>query len=139
MSKDGPMALIVILAVGRDLALLETRCSVLRSAGYTIMSASRVTESIDLFRDGDFDLVLLCHSVPVQDRDRIIRFIRSTGSRIPVCIVNSASRDFQVGLADKSLSTGPQDLIKEIGAVLAEASCSTISGEMALANTSCRG
>lgn len=112
------MALVLILVAGQDPEVLSTRCSVLRAAGYIVRPAASVAESIDLFQNGDFDLMLLCHSIPVQDRDWLIRFIRSTGSHIPICTVSSACQDFQAGLADRTLSSRPQDLIKELDEVL---------------------
>lgn len=60
----------VILSVGQDPMVLSTRCSILRSAGYLVRPSSSIAEAIDLFDDLDVDLVLLCHSISVQDRDR---------------------------------------------------------------------
>jgi CheY-like chemotaxis protein len=62
------MPLTIVLSVGFDPALLMTRVLVLQSAGYLVEQASSVTKAIDLFQAGDFDLVLLCHSVPRKDR-----------------------------------------------------------------------
>lgn len=112
------MALVLILAAGQDPVVLSSRCSVLRSAGYIVQSASSIAEAIDRYFDVDFDFVLLCHSIPVEDRDRLIRVIRSSGSQIPIYTVDSASVDFQTGLADGILSSGPGDLIKELDATL---------------------
>lgn len=111
------MALLLILAVGDDPTILSTRCSILRSAGYIVMPASSVSESIDLFRNGDFDLMLLCHSIPVEHRNRLIRAVRSTGSHIPIYAVASASGDFQAGLANGTVSSRPRDLIDELEAL----------------------
>lgn len=112
------MAFFLILAVGQDPRVLNTRCSILRSAGFVVRSAFGVAESIDLFQNTDFDLMLLCHSIPVEDRDRLIRIIRRTGSRIPIYVVVSATKDFQVGLADGIVSSWPQDLIEQLGDVM---------------------
>lgn len=49
-------------------------------------------EAIHLFRDGDFDLVILCHSLPIEHCERLIRFIRNSGSRIPVACVSGEFR-----------------------------------------------
>lgn len=111
------MASFLILAVGQDPLVLSTRCSILRSVGYIVRSASSASEAVDLFRSADFDLLLLCHSVAIPDRDRIIRAIRSTGSRVPIYTVSSSSGDFRADQADGILSSTPQDLIEELGAV----------------------
>jgi CheY-like chemotaxis protein len=85
--------LAVILAVGHDPLLSETRSSILRAAGYLVESASSIGQAIDLFRDGDFDLVVLCHSIPAQERDLFLRLIRAYGSSVPiVCIAPISDR-----------------------------------------------
>ena len=115
------MPLVLILAVGQDPTVLSTRCSILRSAGHLVRSSSSIAEAIDLFEDLDFDLVLLCHSIPVEDRDRLTRLIRSTGSRIPIYTVASAASDFEAGGADGTVSCRPELLIKQLDAVLRRA------------------
>lgn len=104
------MGLVHILAVGLDPMVLSSRCSVLRSAGYLVRSASSIDGAIEEL-DRDFDLVLLCHSIPVQDRDRLINAIRSTNSQIPIYLVAPASNNYQAGLVDGILSSRPQDLL----------------------------
>ena len=112
------MSLVLILAVGQDPTVLSTRCSILRSAGYLVRASSSVAEAVDLCEDLDLDLVLLCHSIPVQDRDRLTRVIRSTGSRIPIYTVASAASGFDAGGADGIFSCQPEVLIRELDAVL---------------------
>ena len=107
------MGLVHILAVGLDRMVLSSRCSVLRSAGYLVRSASSIDEAIDGL-DRDFDLVLLCHSIPVQDRDRLINAIRSTHSQIPIYLVAPASNNYQAGLVDGILSSRPEALLKAL-------------------------
>jgi hypothetical protein len=112
------MSLLLILAVGQDPTILSTRCSVLRSAGYLVKEASSVAECLHLFRDSDFDILLLCHSMPVEDRDRITRAVRSSGSRIPIYVVSPVSHVFTPGLADGVISSNPENLMKELERVL---------------------
>jgi len=73
----------VVLAVGFDLSLMRTRTLVLQSAGYIVESASSLKEAVDRFQAGDFDLVLLCHSIPMKDRDHLTCLIRATGALTP--------------------------------------------------------
>jgi DNA-binding response OmpR family regulator len=74
----------VVLAVGFDLSLMRTRTLVLQSAGYIVESASSLKEAAARFQAGDFDLVLLCHTIPMKDRDHLTCLIRATGSLTPV-------------------------------------------------------
>jgi CheY-like chemotaxis protein len=78
------MPLRVVLTVGFDQSLLRPRTLVLQCAGYHVESASSLKDAVDRFQSGDFDLVLLCHSVPRKDRYRLTSFLRSSGSRTPI-------------------------------------------------------
>ena len=82
------MALVLVLSVGLDASLLGARSLILQSEGYIVVSAMSAEEAIHLFQDGDFDLVILCHSLPREHCERLTRFIRNSGSRIPVACVS---------------------------------------------------
>jgi hypothetical protein len=112
------MSPVFLLAVGQDPIVLSTRCSILRSAGYMVAEAFSIAESIELFKDADFDLVLLCHSIPVQDRDKLTRAMRSSGSRIPIYAVAPLSGGFTPGSADGIISSRPENLKKELWTAL---------------------
>jgi CheY-like chemotaxis protein len=78
------MQIAVVLAVGFDWSLMRTRSLALQAEGYIVESASSLEEAVDRFQAGDFDLVLLCHSIPMKDRDHLTCRIRATGSLTPV-------------------------------------------------------
>ncbi len=78
----------LVLSVGLDPQLLGTRDLILQSAGYIVVSTYSMREAVDRFRQGDFDLVLLCQSIPAKERERLTRWIRASGSRIPVVSVS---------------------------------------------------
>ena len=61
------MPVSLILNVGQDPSLLETRSALLRAAGYIVESVLSIRESISHFQAGDFDLVVLCHTIPQKD------------------------------------------------------------------------
>jgi CheY-like chemotaxis protein len=81
----------LVLNVGRDSPLLDTRAMLLRSAGYIVESTPSMADAIHRFRTGDFDLVILCHSIPEQDRQRLIDLIREEGSSTPVIFISSTA------------------------------------------------
>lgn len=118
MTRSGVSA-VFVLNVGHDAALLETRSLVLRSAGYSVESASSVDEAIQRFRAADFDLVVLCHSVPEQERHRLIRLIRDHGSSTPVIFVSarSASAD---NFADLTIVNRPGGLLRAAHELLSQ-------------------
>ena len=85
------MPLTIVLAVGLDLSLLSTRSLVLESAGYMVVPTSSVKEAVDRFQASDFDLVVLCHSIPANDRERLTHLIRASGSLSPVVSIAKAT------------------------------------------------
>jgi CheY-like chemotaxis protein len=114
------MPLSVVLAVGTDPSLLETRSLVLRSAGYTVESASSVKEAVERFQSGNFDLVLLCHSVPRKDRGRLTSLIRSSGSRTPIVSIAGNLGECDA-FATATLEDGPSNFLARIREVLVKA------------------
>ena len=102
----------LILAVGSDPEVLESRAAVLRSVGYFVDTANRLTEACNHFRNGDYDAVLLCHSIPASDRDHLAAAIRASGSRVPILLVSPAGEPS--GLADATIHSHPEKLLKGI-------------------------
>ena len=115
------MSIALILAVGQDLLLLDTRSWILRAASYLVESALSPTQSINQFQTGDFDMVLLCHSIPLQERDRLACAIRSSGYRVPVVLVASVSQECSRGCADAILENHPKALVQGIERALRNA------------------
>jgi CheY-like chemotaxis protein len=85
------MRITVVLAVGLDSWQLTLQDLDLKSAGYVVISASSTRDAIEQFKVGDFDLVLLGHSISAEQKERLTSLIRASGSRTPVvCIPNSS-------------------------------------------------
>ena len=111
------MHITVVLAVGLDSWRLTSQGSDLRSAGYVVISASSIRDAIEQFKVGDFDLVLLCHSISAEQKERLTSIIRASGSRTPVVWIPNASDDCD-SLADGTLQgdasallTGMEDIL----------------------------
>jgi len=107
----------VILMVGRERILGETRSQVLRTAGYIVVSVFTPRQAIDEFVRGDFDLVLLCHSIPGDARERLVSAIREHTSRTPIVSVASFDGQFD-GFADATIENDPHSLIDRLREVL---------------------
>ena len=110
----------VVLAVGFDLSLMRTRSLVLQSAGYIVESASTLKEAVDLFQAGDFDLVLLCHSIPIKDRDHLTCLIRATGSLTPIVSIARNLGEY-AACVNATLEDGPNKFLAGIGEELSKA------------------
>lgn len=109
----------LVLSVGLDPLILDAREEVLKSAGYIVVSAMSIKEAFHLFRDGDFDLMILCHTLPAKDRERLTCLIRASGSRIPVAFISGLSGE-QAIFSDFILEEDPVELLAGIGHLLAK-------------------
>jgi CheY-like chemotaxis protein len=107
----------IILSVGENRTLLETRNIILRSTGYIVESARSLKQAIDQCRARDFDAVIMCHSVSSKDRDCLTCWIRASGS---LTLVVSVSRNLGQGddFADTNLGHEPEKLLNGIKDVL---------------------
>ena len=108
---------IVALSVGRDPLLLETRSQVLRRAGYSVVSALSIEEAVDHFRAGYFDIVILCHSVPLRDRELLTKAIHSHSPKTPVVVV-AARLGAIDSFADAMVENEPATLLQQIPKLL---------------------
>jgi len=111
------MSLTVVLAAGLNPSLLTNQSSVWQSAGYLVTFAGSIKEAISLFRDGDFDLVLLGNSIQADSRERLAFLIRASGSQIPVVCVADSSRDADT-FADATIRSEPIKLLEGIGEIM---------------------
>jgi CheY-like chemotaxis protein len=112
------MSLTVVLAVGLDSSFLESQTSVWQSSECVVTFAGSLEEAIGRFRDGDFDLVLLGHSIPADSREKLTRLIRATGSQVPVVEVvdsSGACKNFE----EITSKIQPVPLMEGVGAILA--------------------
>lgn len=103
----------LVLMVGRDKTLAETRSKVLQQAGYTVQCVFSLTQAVDKFLAGDFDLVLLCHSVSAEDRERLTLRLREHTSRTPIITV-AAFMGQRDPFADATIDNDPGELITGI-------------------------
>jgi DNA-binding NtrC family response regulator len=111
------MPLTVVLTVGLDSWLLEAQKAAWRSEGYYVISTASIKEAINHFEAGDFDLVLLGHSIPEEARERLAFLIRATGSRVPLaCIVASSGQ--HDSFADATFEQDSSELLTDMGALL---------------------
>jgi DNA-binding NtrC family response regulator len=87
-----------ILSAGRDRPLLYTRNRVLEEAGYIVTSAITTAEIVEKFFAGDFDLIILCHSIPQDERQRIATLAHNHSPSTPVMVLaDMASRRYEFG------------------------------------------
>jgi DNA-binding NtrC family response regulator len=77
----------LILSAGRDAYLLKKRNDALVEAGYIVVSASSSYEAMERLLNGDFDLVLLCHSLSNEERRRLSGIVKNYSPSTPVVLI----------------------------------------------------
>jgi DNA-binding response OmpR family regulator len=112
------MSFTVILALGLD-SLVASQRSVWQSAGYFVTPIKSIGEAIVHLRDGDFDLVLLGHSIPTHSREKFTFLIRESGSRTPVVSITDSSTVCD-SFADLTIGNEPANLLENIREFMAE-------------------
>lgn len=103
----------VILAVGQDPVLLKTRSQILRTQGFAVVAVFSLSKAIDRLTEGDFDLILLCHSIPVQIRERLVQRIREHTSGTPIVTVAAYSAQVDP-FADATVENDPEHLVADL-------------------------
>ena len=78
---------IVILSAGREPQLSRKRDQALIAAGYNVVSANNSPEIINKLFNGDFDAVILCNSIPNEERRRLSSIIKSYSPSTPVILL----------------------------------------------------
>jgi DNA-binding response OmpR family regulator len=114
------MAQIVMLNVSLDPALLETRTRVLQTAKFIVVPASSIAEATDKFLAGDFDAVLVCHSISINDRRRLARMIHEHSPLTPIVLVSSTGIEKDASV-DVIIGNDPEQLVQELPEVLHKA------------------
>ena len=114
------MAFTVVLSVGLDSGLLRARNLVLQSAGYIVVSAHSVKEAVGQFQVGDFDLVLLCQTIPAKERDGLTWWMRASRPGTPVVSVSGKPFSDDV-VAGVTVGSEPSALLWGIREVLINA------------------
>src|SRR6185437_13636343 len=93
----------LLLSAGRDPDLLKARNAALQGQGYRVAAAVESCEIVDKLLNRDFDLVLLCHTIPDKDRSRLARIIGSYSPSTPVVLISDNACDDHNGAASAVL------------------------------------
>ena len=108
-----------VLAVGLDSSLVAGQSSAWQSAGHFVTPVKSIREAIVHLREGDFDLVLLGHSIPTDSRERFTFLIRESGSRTPVISLTDPPKTHD-SFADLTIGNESANLLKSIREFMAE-------------------
>ena len=110
-----------ILSAGRERPLLFTRNRVLEEAGYSVTPATTAAETVEQFFAGDFDLVILCHSIPHEERQRVAQLVRMHSPSTPVMVLaDLPTRRYDFG--DLTVNSDAASLLQSVPEALKIAS-----------------
>lgn len=109
-----------VLSISHDESLLLTRQMLLQQAGHEVSSALGFADALEWCKKGEFDLVVIGHSIPQEDTQALINVTRMF-SQAPVLSilrptsVPLAGADYWVKSAD-----GPEALIAAVNKALGQ-------------------
>ena len=121
------MSITLVLGVGLDPSLTRIQNPAWRSAGFYVTPVASIREAIDHFKNGDFDLVLLGHSLSDDCRERLTFLIRSLGSRVPVVCIAKFAGCFDT-FADATLQGESNELLQGMGELMARSASTPKAG-----------
>ena len=107
------MARAILLSAGRDPSLLFTRRKVLEAAGYSVVTAATRIELISQFFSGDFDLVILCHTIPFEEKQKISSLIRGHSPSTSILALSDVLGQFW-SFVDETVANDPVALLAAI-------------------------
>ena len=77
-----------ILSVGYDRTLMPLRTMVLRSSGHAVEECYTTADALKLLSDS-IDILLICHTIPAQERNALISSARKKREQMPIFCITS--------------------------------------------------
>ncbi len=106
-----------ILSVARDTELLRLRSAILRQAGYTVIEVSDPHVAISAFLSNAPDLVLLCHTLPSDQKSALIHNIHAFNPRVPILSLDAEHSNIEADVVISSMD-GPKIMLASVAQLL---------------------
>lgn len=106
-----------ILSISYDSVLLATRHMMLEQAGYEVVSAVGFAEALE-YCAGDFDLIIMGHSIPQKDKRAMLDEIHRHGCNAPLISLLRVG-EAPIPEATRGIDPSPQHLIQAVKEILA--------------------
>jgi DNA-binding response OmpR family regulator len=109
----------LLLSVGLDPLLMRTRTTVLANAGYSVLPSFASRDAFQLFTSHDIDLVILCHTIPLGEKIKLIASMKERNRRTPLISIH-ADGEADTKLVDGYVHSldGPEALLACVSQVL---------------------
>lgn len=107
-----------ILSISYDQSLIWTRQLMLQQLGYNVVSAEGFIAAIEACEapDVNFDLMILGHSIPAKDKERIISHFRQRCTSPILALLRP--HEGAMRNADRSIDPEPEKLIAAVREIL---------------------
>src|SRR5262249_24181128 len=115
-----------ILLISYDERLLISRRMLLEREGYSVSSALGFKEALGNCNDGAFDLLILGHSIPVNDKEGLIKTFRANSSA-PILSLWENDEAVSNSVDYLAFSDTPEKLLGHVETILARTASSQIS------------
>jgi hypothetical protein len=104
-----------VLVVSRDQMLLQTRALML-GAYFQVDSAGRISEAELALSKIDFDLVVLCYSIPDDEYQKLLELTSRQKHRPKILILNNEASGHtrHGGDGEYTADTGPYQLVRKV-------------------------
>lgn len=105
---------------GHDRGLLDTRRLVLKRAGFKVCISANVAEVEQVIGTENPDLLILCHSVPLEDCEHIFTISRRIRPQMARLVLTAFRTSCPEELAEEVMNSqdGPAALVKSVTKVL---------------------
>jgi DNA-binding NtrC family response regulator len=102
-----------ILSVSYDIPLLRTRHVLLEREGYEVVSTSNLATSLEECKQRTFDIFIVGHSIPRDDKAKVIGAFREV-CQAPIISLRRGIADSPVEGADFHIDPDPEPLLNTI-------------------------
>ena len=102
-----------ILSVSYDAPLLRTRQMLLERDGYEVVSTSDLATSLEKCKQSSFDIFILGHSIPGEEKEKIVKAFRAA-CQAPIISLRRGIGDGPVDGADFHIDPDPEPLLNTI-------------------------
>lgn len=114
----------LILSVSYDEPLLNTRQRLLERDGYAVTSALGFAQALANCKGGAFDLLILGHSIPVADKEKLIKAFRSKHAS-PILSLWRQNEPIMVTAEYLAFSDNPEELLKGVATIFVRRAAQT--------------
>jgi len=114
------LALYHLLSIGTDPSVLATRSDILKRAGYLVSTATSESSARKILNEANFDLVVVCHSLPPAERMKVLQAVKQTETTPKIVAIHRGGNETTPVDGSVHSLDGPDKLLQTIAEVLGE-------------------